>query len=325
MYKLLFTVFAVAYVLLAVPVTAQQQRAAYGPVVKAFLIGLDEEMSELEFMIRHQEIGREDYERTKQRLTVRRRVIERSAARSREDRVPELQVLADDELGALLLGLPGGGLKPDELQVGALVGGRWKLVAIERVRNRFFVLEKLPQTEVVRGVPERKLGREIDPRDVIETIIIHEEIRHEALGEKSQAAQQGTAETAFPSPRTAATAVEPASSVKKESHERDPRLLHIYLPEYTDKAREKKIEGELVVRALLQRDGKIKNIKIEKGLGYGLDDRAVAAVKRLGFLPAELDGREVDAMTQIIFDFKVEKVTVHLAGPGAAESAKGAK
>ena len=314
MYKLLFTVFAAACLFLPAPVTAQQQRVVYGPVVKAFLTGLDEEMSELEFMIRHQEIGREDYERTKQRLTVRRRFIERTAARSREDRVPELQVLADDELGALAAG---GGLHPDELQVGAQVGGRWKLVAIERIRNRFFVLEKLPQMEVISVVPERKLGRAIDPRDVIETIIIREE-----PGEKSQAVQQSIAETAFPPPRPAASGLEP----KAERRGRDPRLLHIYLPEYTDKAREKKIEGELVVRALLQRDGKIKNIKVEKGLGYGLDDRAVTAVKRLGFLPAEQDGREVDAIMQIVFDFRVEKVTVHLAGLGVAESAtKGAK
>ncbi len=319
MHKLLFTIFAIVWLSFAVPVAAQQQRAAYGPVVKAFLTGLDEEMSELEFMIRHQEIGREDYERTKQRLTVRRRFIERTAARSREDRVPELQVLADDELGALA---SGGGLHPDELQVGAQVGGRWKLVAIERIRNRFFVLEKLPQMEVVNVVPERKLGHAIDPRDVIETIIIHEELGREEPGEKSQTVQQGIAETAFPPPRSAASGVQPAPSVAAETHGRDPRLLHIYLPEYTDKAREKKIEGELVVRALLQRDGKIKNIKVEKGLGYGLDDRAVTAVKRLGFLPAEQNGREVDAITQIVFDFRVEKVTIHL---GTAEMAKGVK
>ncbi|MEO6725542.1 MAG: energy transducer TonB [Blastocatellia bacterium] len=316
MFKPFFTVFAVVVLSLSAP-AAGQKPASYGPVVSAFLSGLDEEMAELEFMIRHREISRDDYERTKQRLAVRRRFIERTAARRREDRVPELQVLADDELDALV---PGGELPPDELQVGAQVGGSWKLVAIERIRNRFFVFEKLPQMEVISVVPERKLGREIDLRDVIETIIVREE-----PGEKSQAAGQSIAETAFPPPRPAAGSAESAPSVTAEPRGRDPRLLHIYLPEYTDKAREKRIEGELVVRALLQRDGKIKNIKVEKGLGYGLDDRAVTAVKRLGFLPAEQNGHEVDAITQIVFNFRAEKVTVHLAGLGVAESAKGAK
>jgi TonB family protein len=247
-------------------------------------------------------------------LTARRRYVERLAARSREDRVPELQVLTDDELSALA---PSAELRPDELQAGAQIGRRWKLVAIEHIRNRFFVLEKLPQTEITGIVPERKLGRGIEPSEVIETIIVHEE-----PGERSLPSPQNIADTVFPPPRAVANTAETRQPAATESRERDPRLLHIYLPEYTDKAREKKIEGKLIVRALLQRDGKVKNIKVEKGLGYGLDDRAVSAVKRLGFLPAELDGREVDATMQIVFDFRVEKVTIHL---GAAEVAKGAK
>ncbi|MEP7342496.1 MAG: TonB family protein [Acidobacteriota bacterium] len=311
MFKLFFTVLTVAVLSLASPVVAQRQkRAVYGPVVSAYLSGLDEEMTELEFMIGHREVSRDDYERTKQRLNARRRYVERLAVRSREDRVPELQVLTDDELGGLA---PGVESQPDELQVGAQIGRRWKLVAIEHIRKRFFVLEKLPPTEMTGVVPERKLGRSIDPREVIETIIVREE-----PGERSLP-PQNSADTVFPPPRAITDKAESRPLTATESRERNPRLLHIYLPEYTDKAREKKIEGELIVRALLQRDGKVKNIKVEKGLGYGLDDRAVTAVKRLGFLPAELDGREVDATTKIVFDFKMEKVTIHL------EAAKGAK
>jgi TonB family protein len=304
---------------LVAPATAlAQKRASYGPVVSATLSGLDEEMTELEFMIRHREIRRGDYERTKQRLTVRRRFIEHTAVRSREDRVPEFQVLADDELGALA---PGVELNPDELQVGVRFGERWKLAAIEHVRERFFVFEKLPQAEVAGVVPQRKLKPGIDPREVIETIVVREET-HEAP-------PASVADTTFPPPRAIAATAEPAPPVANEpvseSRGRDPRLLHVYLPEYTEKAREKKVEGELIVRALLGRDGKVKNVKVEKGLGYGLDDRAVASVKRLGFLPAELDGREVDTTAQVVFDFKGGKVTVRLNGLGAAEMAKGAK
>jgi TonB family protein len=303
---------------LVTPVTAlSQKRASYGPVVSATLSGLDEEMTELEFMVRHREINRGDYERTKQRLTVRRRFIESTALRSREDRVPEIQVLADDELAALA---PGVELNADELQVGMRLGERWRLAAIEHVRQRFFVFEKVSQAEVAGVVPQRKLKPGIDPREVIETIVVREET-HETP-------TPSVAATTFPPPRGGATTEAPppiANEPVSESRGRDPRLLHAYLPEYTEKAREKKVEGELIVRALLGRDGKIKNVKVEKGLGYGLDDRAVASVKRLGFLPAELDGREVDMTAQIVFDFKAGKVTVRLNGLGAAEMAKGAK
>ena len=84
------------------------------------------------------------------------------------------------------------------------------------------------------------------------------------------------------------------------------------MPEYTAKAREKKIEGDLIVSATLLRDGKIKKVKVEKGLGHGLDERAVEAVKRLAFLPAELNGETVDAMIRIVFNFKLEKVTLYV-------------
>lgn len=313
MFKAGFAVIAAVVLLLPAPAVAQQQRAAYGPVVKAFLSGLGEELTELEFQIRHREISRNDYERTKQRLTILRRFVERIAARSSEDRVPELQVLAEDELNALA---PGVELNPNELQVGAQVGSRWKLVGIERIRERFFVLEKLPQAETFGLVPERKLGPGIGLRDVIETIIVHVETTAQYPPPQSISA------TPPVSVEPAAVPIETVSPAAPKSQAHNPRLLHIYLPQYTDKAREKKIEGELIVRALLQRDGKVKNIKVEKGLGYGLDDRAVTAVKRLGFLPAELNGREVDASTQIVFDFKLEKVTISL---GESAVAKGGK
>lgn len=313
MFKAVSAVIAALVLFWAAPACAQQKRVQYGPVARAFLTGLDEDLAELEFQIRQREISRKDYEKTKQRITVLRRFVGRTAALSAEDRVPELQVLAEDELGAVN---PGVEVKPNDLKIGAQLGARWKLAGIERVRDRFFVLEKLPPSETASLIPERKLSPGTDWRDVIETIVV----QMETVEQRPQPQAAITAPVVAVEPRP----VMPSEPVPPPtlSQQGNPRLLHIYLPEYTDKARDKKIEGELVVRALLQRDGKVKNIKVEKGLGYGLDDRAVTAVKRLGFLPAEVSGREVDASAQIIFDFKLEKVTIRL---GESEPVKGGK
>jgi TonB family protein len=318
MFKAVFAVIAAVVLFWAEPAVAQPKRVEYGPVVNAFLTGLDEDLAELEFQIRHREISRKDYEKTKQRLTILKRFVGRTAALNTEDRVPELQVLADDELGALN---PGATVNPNDVKVGAIIGARWKLAGIERVRDRFFVLEKLPPAETTSLIPERKLRPGTNWRDVIETIVVRVEI----VEQNPQPPSVIAAPVAVVEPKAALPAEPVPSPVPSGVSKSQPgglRLLHIYLPEYTDKAREKKIEGELVVRALLQRDGKVKNIKVEKGLGYGLDDRAVAAVKRLGFLPAEVSGREVDASAQIVFDFKLEKVTIRL---GEAEPVKGGK
>src|SRR5262245_60766929 len=80
---------------------AQQKHASYGPAVSAYLTGLDEELNELEYQLRRDEITRVDYERAKQRLTILRRSVERYAAENRKDIVPEYQALAEDELKTL--------------------------------------------------------------------------------------------------------------------------------------------------------------------------------------------------------------------------------
>lgn len=310
MVKIFVVVFVVA-LSLAAPAIAQSKRPSYGPVIKAYLTGLDEELTELEFQLRHKEITRAVYERTKQRLDVVRRYVQRVTAKSAEDRLPELQVLADDELNILNSEME---LKPDELQTGDELSGRWRIVSIERQRERFFVLEKLTPTELTRVVPERKLSPEIDLRDVIETLVIREEII-----EPPVAPEPIVVPTVEP---TTATPVPTVNPELPKAQTQNPRLLHIYLPEYTAKAREKKLEGEVIVRALLQRDGKIKKAKVEKGLGEGLNERAVEAVKRLGFLPAEFNGETVDAAMQIVFTFKLEKVSIYV---GAAELVTGGK
>jgi len=72
-------------------------------------------------------------------------------------------------------------------------------------------------------------------------------------------------------------------------------------------------------------DGKIKNARVEKGIGFGLDERAVAAVKRMGFAPAQLEGKEIDAQAQVVFDFKLQKVGVYIIGAELSGAPRGEK
>src|SRR5262245_33214380 len=142
---------------------AQQKRTSYGPVVNAYLTGLGEELNELEYQLRHQEISRADYERSKQRLTILRRFVERYAAENREDIVPEYQALAEDELSTLGLGKE---YKTDELIAGVELEGQWKIVGVQigmaSKPIRFLILERL-QRAVAGGARESKLGKTIDP------------------------------------------------------------------------------------------------------------------------------------------------------------------
>jgi TonB family protein len=293
---------------------AQQSRVAYGPVIKAFLTGLDEELNELEFQLNHNEISRPDYERAKQRLAVLRRSVERYAAENREDIVPEYQVLAEDEMSTLGLSRE---FKSDELIAGAELDGSWKIAGVQfagdRKLTKFLVLERLYKAgESAAGtvVRESRLGRTIDPRDVIETIVVKEKPPLAAQPPATSNPEQSV------EPASAQKGSDQLSPAVQKPRLQAPRIVYLYLPEYTGKARDRKIEGDLALNAEFQRDGRIRNIKIEKGLGFGLDERAVEAIKRIGFIPAHFDGRDVDVRIQIVFGFKLEKVSVYV---GAAE------
>ena len=74
-------------------------------------------------------------------------------------------------------------------------------------------------------------------------------------------------------------------------------------PVYPPEARRLHIEGEVVLSVLFGSSGNLRVLKVEQGLGHGMDQAAVEAAERIRFKPAERDGRPVDstAMVHIIF------------------------
>jgi len=57
-------------------------------------------------------------------------------------------------------------------------------------------------------------------------------------------------------------------------------------PEYTDEARHEKLQGSVTLRVLVMADGRAGKVKIVKGLGFGLDERAMDKVRMWRFEPA---------------------------------------
>src|SRR5262249_62019022 len=58
------------------------------------------------------------------------------------------------------------------------------------------------------------------------------------------------------------------------------------LPIYTDEARHVKIQGTVTLRVLVSADGKASQIRVVRGVGYGLEERAVETVRGWKFSPA---------------------------------------
>ena len=80
-------------------------------------------------------------------------------------------------------------------------------------------------------------------------------------------------------------------------------ILSKPVPIYTDDARAKKIEGEVLLEVVFEASGKIHVLRVVRGLGHGLDDAAVHAAEQIHFKPALKDGQPSDstALVHIIF------------------------
>ena len=64
-----------------------------------------------------------------------------------------------------------------------------------------------------------------------------------------------------------------------------PRVIHKVEPEYTKEALEAKVQGVVIVTILVQEDGTPSDIKVVRGLGSGLDEKAVECVQQWRFTP----------------------------------------
>ncbi len=74
-------------------------------------------------------------------------------------------------------------------------------------------------------------------------------------------------------------------------------------PVYTQEARSLRIEGEVLVEAVLQASGSLRVVRVVRGLGHGLDDNAIRAAEKIHFRPALKNGEPADStvVLHIIF------------------------
>ena len=97
----------------------------------------------------------------------------------------------------------------------------------------------------------------------------------------------------------------PSCPVPTKHQGQAPRLLFDPQPEYSDQARKKKINGTVVLSLTVGIDGLPHNIRVERKLGYGLDEKALEAVRKWKFQPALRDGQPVETQITASVSFKL--------------------
>ena len=84
-----------------------------------------------------------------------------------------------------------------------------------------------------------------------------------------------------------------------------PQLLREVRANYTDDARRKAIEGEVVLDIVVRRDGTVGQIRVVRTLGGGLEQKAIDAVRQWRFTPASRNGVAVDVSVDVSVEFKL--------------------
>jgi periplasmic protein TonB len=84
-----------------------------------------------------------------------------------------------------------------------------------------------------------------------------------------------------------------------------PRLLKEVRADYTEEARQRGVNGEVVLEIVVRRDGTVGDIRILQGLTGGLNERATQAVRQWRFAPAQRQGVAVDVIVEVAVEFKL--------------------
>lgn len=85
-----------------------------------------------------------------------------------------------------------------------------------------------------------------------------------------------------------------------------PVVINRVEPLYPEEARKARITGIVIVEAIIDRNGVVKNVSVLKPLPFGLDQAALDAVRQWTFRPGTLNGAPVDVIFNLTVNFKLD-------------------
>jgi protein TonB len=84
-----------------------------------------------------------------------------------------------------------------------------------------------------------------------------------------------------------------------------PSLLYKIEPQYSEEARAAKLAGTVLLTVVIDVDGKAKDVDVSRGIGLGLDEQAVLAVRQWKFKPGMKEGVPVPVKATIEVNFRL--------------------
>ena len=99
---------------------------------------------------------------------------------------------------------------------------------------------------------------------------------------------------------------EPEGPIHVGGDVRPPEKVSQVQPQYTEIARKARIQGVVIVQAIIDKSGTVTNVKVLKGLPMGLEEEAIKAIKQWKFKPATLNGKPLDVYFNLTVNFRLQ-------------------
>ena len=84
-----------------------------------------------------------------------------------------------------------------------------------------------------------------------------------------------------------------------------PEVIYSVDPEFSEEARKAKVSGDVTVYLWVDEHGNPTHVRVIRGIGMGLDEKAVEAVKQYRFKPAMENGRPVKVEMYVVVNFQI--------------------
>ena len=84
-----------------------------------------------------------------------------------------------------------------------------------------------------------------------------------------------------------------------------PRAVYSPDPEYSDEARRVKMQGNVVLSLVVDPRGHVRDVRVARSLGMGLDEKAIEAVRKWKFEPGVRDGYPVPVQVNVEVNFRL--------------------
>ena len=107
--------------------------------------------------------------------------------------------------------------------------------------------------------------------------------------------------------------------LRQDTVDEKARLLTKFEPDSNEFAQANGVAGMALYHTVVGPDGKAREIAVGRPIGFGLDENAVAAIRKASFQPAIKDGKPVPVLLDLVVQFRIfsmRTAVVSAAEPG---------